>query len=163
ASNGDSYGWDVGIDGTTLLVGSQATVGTNQFQGTAYFYTPGDPPVADVGPASLSFSLAPGASGSSPPSIGNTAPTHLTLSTGGSVLTFASAEAPATAPRIALNVHNAPSPMAATQRRIGSLGTSGLRGPRTAAPWTPRDVDGALTFVLDDGTYEDSIGLNDQV
>ena len=72
ASNGDSYGWDVGIDGTTLLIGSQATVGANTFQGTAYFYTPADPPIADVGPASLSFSLAPGASGESTLSIGNT-------------------------------------------------------------------------------------------
>ena len=154
ASNGDSYGWDVGIDGTTLLIGSQATVGANTFQGTAYFYTPADPPIADVGPASLSFSLAPGASGESTLSIGNT---------GGSDLTFAIAETPANAPRIALNVAGATPPMAASQRRIGSLGTSGLRGPRTAAPWSPRDADGALTFVLDDGTYEDSIGLNDQV
>jgi hypothetical protein len=153
ASNGDSYGWDVGIDGTTLLIGSQATIGANTFQGSAYFYTPADPPIAVVGPASLSFSLAPGASGDSTLSIGNT---------GGSDLTFAIAETPATAPRIALNVDNATPPMAASQRRIGSLGTSGLSGPRTAAPWTPRDADGALTFSLDDGTYEDTIGLNDQ-
>ena len=32
----------------------------------------------------------------------------------------------------------------------------------TAAPWVPRDADGALAFSLDDGTYEDTIGLNDQ-
>ena len=149
ASNGDSYGWDVGIDGTTLLVGSQATVGSNQFQGTAYFYTPADPPIADVGPASLSFSLAPGASGSSTLSIGNT---------GGSDLTFAIAEAPATAPRITLDIGGATS----QHDTLGAIGTSRVRGPRTAAPWSPRDVDGALTFALDDGTYEDTIGLNDQ-
>lgn len=154
ATNSDSYGWDVGIDGTTLLIGSQATVGSNTFQGTAYFYMPADPPVADVGPSSLTFSLAPGATGASTLSIGNT---------GGSDLTFAIAETPANAPRIALNVNNAAPPMAASQRRIGALSTSGLRGPRTAAPWAPRDADGALTFVLDDGTYEDSIGINDQV
>jgi hypothetical protein len=153
ATNGDSYGWDVGIDGTTLLIGSQATVGANTFQGTAYFYAPADPPVADVGPASLGFSLAPGAAGQSTLSIGNT---------GGSDLTFAIDETPASAPRIALNVNDAATPLAATQHRIGSLGTSGMRGPRTSAPWAPRDADGALTFALDDGTYEDTIGLNDQ-
>jgi hypothetical protein len=150
ASNGDSYGWDVGIDGTTLLVGSQATVGGSQFQGTAYFYTPADPPIADVGPASLDFSLAQGASGSSPLSIGNT---------GGSDLTFAIAETPANAPRIALDMASAATP---EHRTLGAIGTSRLRGPRIAAPWSPRDAQGALTFSLDDGTYEDTIGLNDQ-
>jgi hypothetical protein len=153
ASNGDSYGWDVGVDGTTLLVGSQATVGTSQFQGTAYFYTPADPPIANVGPASLSFTLAPGASGDATLSIGNT---------GGSDLTFSIAETPASAPRIVLNVNNATPPMSNTARRIGSLGTSGMHGPRNAAPWAPRDADGALEFAIDDGTYEDTIGLNDQ-
>jgi hypothetical protein len=83
AANNDSYGWDVGVDGTTLLVGSQATVGGNAFEGSAYFYMPGDPPVADIGPASLTFSLAPGGSDSSALSIGNM---------GGSDLTFAIAE-----------------------------------------------------------------------
>jgi hypothetical protein len=49
------------------------------------------------------------------------------------------------------------------QRKLGAIGTSRIAGPRTAAPWAPRDADGALSFVLDDGTYEDGIGLNDQV
>ena len=150
ASDGDSYGWDVGIDGATLLVGSQATVGANQFQGSAYFYTPADPPIADVGPASLSFSLAPGATGTGTLSIGNT---------GGSDLTFAIAETPAAAPRIALDIAGSATPRRAT---LGAIGTSRMQGPRTAAPWVPRDADGALAFALDDGTYEDTIGLNDQ-
>ncbi|HEX5123586.1 MAG TPA: hypothetical protein VFV97_10085, partial [Rhodanobacteraceae bacterium] len=149
ATNNDSYGWDVAIDGTTLLIGSQATVGANPFQGTAYFYVPGDPPVADIGPASLSFSLAPGASGTNTLSIGNT---------GGSDLTFAIAETPAHAPRIALDINNA----TPAHRTLGAIGTSRMHGPRTAAPWAPRDADGALAFSLDDGTYEDTIGLNDQ-
>ena len=42
AADGDSFGWDVAVDGTTLLVGAQGTVGGNAFQGAAYFYTPGD-------------------------------------------------------------------------------------------------------------------------
>ncbi len=152
-TNSDSYGWDVAIDGTTLLIGSQATVGANAFQGSAYFYTPADPPVADVGPASLSFSLAPGASGSSTLTIGNT---------GGSDLTFAIAETPANAPRIALDLSHATPPAALSRQRLGALGTSRMHGPRTAAPWAPRAADGALTFAFDDGTYEDTIGLNDQ-
>jgi len=155
AANGDSYGWDVGIDGTTLLVGSQATVGANAFQGTAYFYTPTDPPIADISPASLSFTLAPGASGDDALTIGNT---------GGSDLTFAIAEAAASAPRIALNVNGkATPPAAASHRRLGAIGTGGMHGPRDAAPWAPRDAEGALAFTLDDGTYEDTIGFNDQV
>ena len=66
--------------------------------GRRVFLHAGRSAVADVGPASLSFSLAPGASGSSTLSIGNT---------GGSDLTFAIAETPANAPRIALDVGNA--------------------------------------------------------
>jgi hypothetical protein len=154
AANGDSYGWDVGIDGTTLLVGSQATVGANPFQGSAYFYTPTDPPIAVIAPASLSFTLAPGATGDATLSIGNT---------GGSDLTFAIAEAAAAAPRIVLRIGDASTPAAPSQHRPGAIGTGGMRGPRAAAPWAPRDADGALTFVLDDGTYEDTIGFNDQV
>jgi len=150
ATDGDSFGWDVGVDGTTLIVGAQGTVGGNQFQGAAYVYTPGDPPVATVTPDSLSFSLAPGASGSSPITIGNT---------GGSDLTFAIAEAAANAPRVALNLRPASAP---TPRTPSAIGTSRIAGSRTAAPWAPRSPDGALTFVLDDGTYEDTIGLNDQ-
>jgi hypothetical protein len=42
ASDGDdndSFGWDVAMDGSTVLVGAQGTVGDNTFQGAAYFYT----------------------------------------------------------------------------------------------------------------------------
>ncbi|HVT33163.1 MAG TPA: hypothetical protein VHE32_10975 [Rhodanobacteraceae bacterium] len=70
-SDGDSFGWDVAIDGTTLVVGSQGTVGGNEFQGAAYIYAPGEPPVADVAPTSLDFSLASGASGTATLSISN--------------------------------------------------------------------------------------------
>jgi hypothetical protein len=86
ATDGDSFGWDVAVDGTTLLVGAQGTVGGNAFQGAAYFYVPTDPPVAIVSPTSLDFSLAPGATASNPMTIGNT---------GGSSLNFAITEAPA--------------------------------------------------------------------
>jgi hypothetical protein len=70
-SDGDSFGWDVGIDGTTLIVGTQGTVGDNEFQGAAYIYAPGDPPIADVAPTSLDFSLASGASGTATLTISN--------------------------------------------------------------------------------------------
>ena len=154
AADGDSYGWDVAIDGSTLLIGSQGTVGANEFQGAAYFYEPADPPVADIGPASFDFSLVPGASGSDTLTIGNS---------GGSDLTYAIAETPANAPRVELNLRATPASGTATSRRMSAIGTSRLAGPRMAAPWSPRDADGALSFVIDDGTYEDSVGLNDQV
>jgi hypothetical protein len=70
-TDGDSFGWDVAIDGTTLVVGAQGTVGGNEFQGAAYVYTPGDPPIADVAPTSLDFSLAAGASGTAALTISN--------------------------------------------------------------------------------------------
>ena len=35
---GDSFGWDVALDGYTLLVGAQGTVGQNMYQGSAYFF-----------------------------------------------------------------------------------------------------------------------------
>jgi len=37
-STGDSYGWDVGTDGATLLVGADADGSVAQYQGSAYFY-----------------------------------------------------------------------------------------------------------------------------
>jgi hypothetical protein len=70
-TDGDSFGWDVAIDGTTLAVGAQGTVGGNEFQGEAYIYAPGDPPIADVAPTSLDFSLASGASGTAALTISN--------------------------------------------------------------------------------------------
>ena len=36
---GDSFGWDVALDASTLLVGAQGNVGGNAFQGAAYFYS----------------------------------------------------------------------------------------------------------------------------
>ena len=35
---GDSFGWDVALDGITLLIGAQGTVNGNMYQGAAYFY-----------------------------------------------------------------------------------------------------------------------------
>jgi hypothetical protein len=37
-SDGDSYGWDVSTDGTSLLVGADADGSLAQYQGSAYFY-----------------------------------------------------------------------------------------------------------------------------
>ncbi|HJT99444.1 MAG TPA: hypothetical protein VJ696_14095 [Rhodanobacteraceae bacterium] len=83
-TDGDSFGWDVAIDGTTLMVGAQGTIGANPFQGEAYIFTPGDPPVAEIGPASMTFTLEVGASGSDTLTIGNS---------GGSDLDYTIAEA----------------------------------------------------------------------
>ncbi len=35
---GDSFGWDVAVDGETFLIGAQGTVGANMYQGSAYFF-----------------------------------------------------------------------------------------------------------------------------
>jgi len=47
ASDGDSFGWDVAIDGSTIAVGSQGSVDGNEFQGAVYFYVPDDTIFAD--------------------------------------------------------------------------------------------------------------------
>jgi hypothetical protein len=44
ASNGelgDSFGWDVAVDGETFLIGAQGTVDGNMYQGSAYFFQRG--------------------------------------------------------------------------------------------------------------------------
>ena len=154
ATDGDSFGWDVAIDGTTLLIGAQGTVDGNAFQGAAYFYVPDDAPIADVSPGTLSFSLAPGASGTDTLTIANI---------GGGTLNYAIAEAPASAQHFALEARGTSATQASAAPRLSNaIGTSRMRGPRTAAPWAPRDAEGGLSFVLDDGTYENNIGLNDQ-
>ncbi len=35
---GDSFGWDVAVDGETFLIGAQGTVDGNMYQGSAYFF-----------------------------------------------------------------------------------------------------------------------------
>jgi hypothetical protein len=35
---GDSFGWDVAVDGETFLIGAQGTVNGNMYQGSAYFF-----------------------------------------------------------------------------------------------------------------------------
>jgi hypothetical protein len=35
---GDSFGWDVALDGETFLIGAQGTVDGNMYQGSAYFF-----------------------------------------------------------------------------------------------------------------------------
>ena len=38
---GDSFGWDVAVDGDVFLIGAQGTVDGNMYQGAAYFYDRG--------------------------------------------------------------------------------------------------------------------------
>jgi hypothetical protein len=35
---GDSFGWDVAVDGETFLIGAQGTVNGSMYQGSAYFF-----------------------------------------------------------------------------------------------------------------------------
>lgn len=85
-SEGDSFGWDVDLDGTTILIGSQESIGANPYQGAAYTYLPDPAPVADVTPGSLDTTLESGASTSATLTIANT---------GGGSLSFSIAEADA--------------------------------------------------------------------
>ena len=47
ATDGDSFGWDVAMDGATLAVSSQGPVDGNEFQGATYFYVPDNTIFAD--------------------------------------------------------------------------------------------------------------------
>jgi hypothetical protein len=147
---GDGFGFSTLLHGSTLLVGAAASnVGGNTMQGKGYFYTnaPDTSPVLDLSPASLAFDVEAGASTSA----------TLTIANGGAdPLTYAFSEA---APRVELAPH-ATEKRAATKRSSVALSHSGRAMPRAVAPWAPRTPDGDLSFVLDDGTYEDSIGLN---
>ena len=126
------------------------------FSGAVYTLDFDITPVAEVSPTSLSFSVAAGETASAPLTIANT---------GAGALTFAIEEAAAASTPVRLHATSS-SAAGKTSRRAGrllnSIGTSRIMGPRPASPWAPRNVDGSLSFVLDDGTYEDSVGLNDQ-
>ncbi|MGH8428686.1 MAG: hypothetical protein ACRES7_12045, partial [Gammaproteobacteria bacterium] len=51
---GDSFGWDVALDGTTLLIGADAAaVNGNTYQGAAYFYGGSDLSLAVSAPQSV--------------------------------------------------------------------------------------------------------------
>jgi len=120
-------------------------------------YTLDTTPVANVSPGSLSFDVAAGETLSAPLTIANT---------GTGSLTFAIAEGSAgtsTPVELRAKAANAGNPAWRSSQMTNSIASGGVMGPRQASPWTPRDVDGSLSFVVDDGTYENSVGLNDQV
>jgi hypothetical protein len=151
-ASGDYFGCSVSLSGSTAIIGAMfASPGGNFWQGAAYMYSaPSNPPVASIVPGSLSFSLDQGSSGSDTLTIANA---------GGDDLQFSIAEAAATAPRVRLSPRTA---AGGTLHHVPSkLVASRMIGVRDAAPWAPRDSEGELSFVLDDGTYEDTIGLND--
>jgi len=122
------------------------------FSGAVYVLDFDNAPVVAVDPGSLAFNVTAGAGDSAPLTIANT---------GAGTLTFAIAEAPAAgAKHVALRAVAADS--VDTDRappRPLALAAGRLESPRHPAPWSPL---GDLAFVLDDGTYENTIGLNDQ-
>jgi len=144
ASDGDSFGWDVAIDGTTLLIGAQGTVGGNVFQGAAYFYSPSDPPIANISPSGMSFTLAQGVSASLPLTIGNI---------GGSTLTFAIAEAAAGATKFndAGSIDRFDIPGDSVIREAGITGT-GCSSP-SDVPWLS---ESPTSGSVDAGSSQDS-------
>lgn len=146
----DLFGMSVALRGNVALVGAPQ----NNFPGGAgYFITDSAaPPAADIAPGSLAFVLPPGGDGSSPLTIGNA---------GGSDLTWAIAEAATNAPAGSASPRS--TAIAGSSHgeslRINVVALSGRVGPRDAAPWSPRSVDGGLSFLVDDGSYENALGL----
>jgi hypothetical protein len=140
---------------SVALAGESALVGADNVE-TAYFYSRQQaPPVANIAPASLIFEVPSGSSGSTPLSVGNS---------GELDLTWAIAERPATLPRSAkmLNMLGKMDTSAPSgDRRFGvSPANSAIRG-RDLVPWAPRTPEGNLSFILDDGSYNNTVSLND--
>ena len=139
-------------DGTLYVGGSFRGFELAAQQGIASFF---GEPVASVGPASLNFALTAGESDSATVTIANI---------GGGTLTYAMAEAPASAPaiKLALRADGSAAAHGSAAHSLSAISAGGVIGPRNAAPWSPRQADGDLSFVLDDGSYEDAVGFNDQ-
>jgi len=118
------------------------------FNGAVFVVDFDNTPVATVTPGLLAFNVTAGGADSAPLTISNS---------GNGPLTYAIAEAGAAGNR-PVELHAVGAPHAASLSP--TLAAGGRNGPRDAAPWRPL---GDLSFVLDDGTYENTIGLNDQV
>lgn len=77
------FGVSVAFDDAFLLSGA---LGNNTYQGAAYFYTaPSSPPVANITPRSLSFTVIAGATGSDTLTISNSGDADLTFTLGEAV------------------------------------------------------------------------------
>lgn len=152
AAGGSDFGKTLALDGMAALIGAPyGAIGGGDTRGVAYFYIPSEPRVASVTPAAINFALLPGATGSAPLTIANT---------GGGNLNYAIAEAPASAPRVQMNLRS--TARSGAVNTLSAMPSNRMTAPHDVAPWTPRSIDDSLSFVLDDGIYERALGLNDQ-
>lgn len=156
---------------TTGTTGFPATIVETSFDGdgnpiTIVAGTPANPPAATVTPASLSFSVLANATQTQTLNIANAAGSDpLTYSIEGrgtsshplrsvlnSVVSKNGAISPNVEPKLAYLRNRPPFTLSSVKSSRG----------HGAAPWSPIGPAGDQTFVLDDGSYEAHIGLNDQ-
>lgn len=145
------FGWSAALRGPIALVGTQVSP-------YAYFFTEiPAPPVANIAQDPLAFDLTSGANGSTTLTIGNA---------GEADLTWAISESPAGASPGHIDLGSAVYPRAAnssTYRGFSAVSSSGTMADCDMAPWAPRTVEGDLSFILDDGSYNDMVSWNDGV
>ncbi len=140
---GNQYGWSVALDGTTALTGAHlANVAGHSLHGKGYFLAFTRSPMLSLAPGELRFELEADASTSGVLGVANA---------GDERLDYAIAESRAQG-RVRF-----PSPFAVTPHAAAPVGSGGAIGPRRATTAPAADD---LEFALDDGSYEDTITLN---
>lgn len=149
ASNGaanNHFGWSVALAGGTALTGAHlANVNGHSLQGAAYFLAFRQSPIARIAPAALQFELDENESAALPLAIANV---------GDERLDYAIAES------AGRRAARGPAPVRTAAPVAGAIGAGAITGARSRAPWHVSGADDALAFVLDDGSYEDTITLN---
>lgn len=138
------FGWSLALDGGTALTGAHlSSAGGSAVRGKGYFLGFTRAPSLQLGVGELRFAIDAGASASAMLGIGNV---------GDTPLDYAIAES-----AVAARAGTGTTPITAAPSATAPIRAGGVAGPRGAqAPWRA----GVLDFVLDDGSYEDTITLN---
>lgn len=138
------FGWSLALDGGTALTGAHlASVGGSAARGKGYFLGFTRSPSLRLGARELRFEIDAGTGASAELDIGNA---------GDAPLDYAIAES-----AVAARAGVGSAPIAAAVSAVAPIRAGGTVGPRSGqAPWRTEVLD----FVLDDGSYEDTITLN---
>jgi xanthomonalisin len=154
AANGGSFA-------NTIAAGAlQTDQGNNAVAANATLTVTGgtaSSPLASVTPASISLTAAADSTASQTLTIADAA--------GHDPLTFSIASSTSAASKPQLVPHVAYSKKNTPQQRKAELTLASSRHSVSTqhdpAPWSPRSAAGDITFVVDDGSAEDDVGLND--
>lgn len=139
----DRIGFKVALGDRTALVGAQLV-------DAAYLFAAHEAARADIAPAVLRLNAMAG---------GSVAGTLRIANDGDETLDYAIGEAAAAMATVPLAAVSAPGSATHADATPSAVGRSGQAGPRMPAPWMAPSGTDSLAFVLDDGSYEDALGL----